>query len=73
MRLVPEHPFETDPSGAQFRLDVDRAHAVQMPELKEVVGWMIGGFDLVKLMDRKGKPVLEFSESRAAFSKPNGD
>src|SRR5258708_23650276 len=54
--------FKADPSGALFKLDVDRACGAQMPELKEVTGWTIGGLDLVRLMDGKGKPVLEFSE-----------
>jgi Protease inhibitor Inh len=54
--------FKADPSGALFRLDADKACATQMPELKDVIGWTIGGLDLVKLMDSKGKPVLEFSE-----------
>jgi protease inhibitor Inh len=54
--------FKADPSGALFKLDPDKACAAQMPELKDVVGWTIGGLDLVKLMDGKGKPVFEFSE-----------
>jgi Protease inhibitor Inh len=54
--------FKADPSGTLFKLDIDRACAAQMPELKDVIGWTIGGLDLVKLMDGKGKPVLEFSE-----------
>src|SRR6202047_1055360 len=54
--------FKTDPSGTLFKLELDKACAVQMPELKDVTGWTIGGLDLVKLMDGKGKPVFEFSE-----------
>jgi Protease inhibitor Inh len=54
--------FKADPSGALFKLDVDKTCAAQMPELKDVIGWTIGGLDLVKLMDGKGKAVLEFSE-----------
>jgi hypothetical protein len=54
--------FKTDPSGALFKLDLDKACTAQMPELKDVTGWTIGGLDLVKLMDSKGKAVLEFSE-----------
>jgi hypothetical protein len=54
--------FKSDPTGAVFKLEADKACAAQMPELKEVIGWTIGGLDLVKLMDGKGKPVLEFSE-----------
>jgi hypothetical protein len=54
--------FKADPGGALFKLDVDKACATQMPELKDIAGWTIGGLDLVKLMDSKGKPVLEFTE-----------
>jgi hypothetical protein len=54
--------FKTDPSGALFKLDADKTCAMQMPELKDVVGWTIGGLDLVKLIDGKGKAVFEFSE-----------
>jgi Protease inhibitor Inh len=54
--------FKADPSGALFKLDIEKACAAQMPELKDIVGWTIGGLDLVKLMDGKGKPVFEFSE-----------
>ena len=54
--------FKADPSGTLFKLDFDKTCATQMPELKDVIGWTIGGLDLVKLMDGKGKPVFEFSE-----------
>jgi hypothetical protein len=54
--------FKADPSGTLFKLEPDKACAVQMPELKDVTGWTIGGLDLVKLIDGKGKPVFEFSE-----------
>src|SRR5262249_62222181 len=54
--------FKADPAGALFKLDIDKACATQMPALKEVGGWTIGGLDLVKLIDGKGKPLLEFCE-----------
>lgn len=54
--------FRTDPSGVVFKLDLDKACAAQLPELKDVAGWTIGGLDLVKLMDGRGKAVFEFSE-----------
>jgi hypothetical protein len=54
--------FRSDPAGALFKLELDKACAAQMPELKDVTGWTIGGLDLVKLMDGKGKAVFEFSE-----------
>jgi hypothetical protein len=54
--------FKTDPSGTLFKLDADKACAAQMPELKDVAGWTIGGLDLVKLIDGNGKALFEFSE-----------
>ncbi|MBO0751034.1 MAG: AprI/Inh family metalloprotease inhibitor [Bradyrhizobiaceae bacterium] len=54
--------FKSDQSGALFKLDADKACTVQMPELKDVAGWTIGGLDLVKLIDAKGKSLFEFSE-----------
>jgi len=54
--------FKADPNGALFKLELDKACSAQMPELKDVIGWTIGGLDLVKLIDSKGKPVFEFSE-----------
>ena len=54
--------FRADPSGSAFKLELDKACPVQMPEVKGVVAWTIGGLDLVRLLDGKGKPVLEFTE-----------
>jgi hypothetical protein len=54
--------FKADPSGTMFKLEVDKTCPVQMPELKDVTGWTIGGLDLVKLLDNKGKSIFEFSE-----------
>ena len=54
--------FKADPNGAVFKLEFDKACPVQLPELNNVTGWTIGGLDLVKLMDGRGKPVFEFSE-----------
>jgi hypothetical protein len=54
--------FRADPSGSVFKLELDKACPVQMPELKGVAAWTIGGLDLVRLLDAKGKPILEFTE-----------
>jgi hypothetical protein len=54
--------FRADPSGSAFKLELDKACPVQMPEVKAVVAWTIGGLDLVRLLDGKGKPILEFTE-----------
>src|SRR6266700_3606692 len=50
--------FKADPSGTLFKLEFDKTCPVQMPELKDVTGWTIGGLDLVKLTDGKGKPIF---------------
>src|ERR1700736_102855 len=54
--------FKSDPTGNLFKLELDKACVAQMPELKDVTGWTIGGLDLVKLLDNKGKSIFEFSE-----------
>jgi hypothetical protein len=54
--------FRADPSGSAFKLELDKTCPVQMPEVKAVVAWTIGGLDLVRLLDGKGKPILEFTE-----------
>jgi hypothetical protein len=54
--------FKSDPSGTLFKLEVEKACVAQIPELKDVAGWTIGGLDLVKLADNKGKALFEFSE-----------
>ena len=54
--------FRSDPSGSVFKLELDKACATQMPELKGVVAWTIGGLDLVRLLDARGRPIMEFSE-----------
>ena len=54
--------FRSDPSGSVFKLELEKACATQMPELKGVVAWTIGGLDLVRLLDARGRPIMEFSE-----------
>ncbi len=54
--------FKAESSGALFKLEPDKTCAAQLPELKDVAGWTIGGLDLVKLMDGRGKALFEFSE-----------
>jgi hypothetical protein len=54
--------FRSDPTGSAFKIEMDKACPAQMPEVKDVVAWTIGGLDLVRLLDGKGKPVMEFTE-----------
>jgi Protease inhibitor Inh len=54
--------FRADAAGNVFKLDMDKACAGQMPEVKDVVAWTIAGLDLVRLLDGKGKTVMDFTE-----------
>jgi hypothetical protein len=54
--------FRADPTGSVFRLDFDKGCIGKMPELKDVVAWTIGGLDLVRLVDGKGRAIFEFGE-----------
>jgi len=54
--------FRSDATGGAFKIEIDKTCLPKMPELKDVVAWTIGGLDLVRLLDAKGQPVLEFSE-----------
>jgi len=54
--------FRPDAAGAVFKVELDKACPAQMPELKSVVAWTIAGLDLVRLLDAKGKPIMDFTE-----------
>jgi hypothetical protein len=59
--------FRPDPSGNVFKIDLDKGCPAQMPELKDVVAWTIGGLDLVRLLDPKGKAMMEFTETESGM------
>jgi len=54
--------FKTDAATVGMRLDFDKGCAGLFPFIKEIVGWTIAENDFLRLLDGKGKPVLEFSE-----------
>lgn len=54
--------FKTDAARVGMRLEFDNACAGAFPFIKEIVGWTIAENDFLRLLDAKGKPVLEFSE-----------
>ncbi len=54
--------FRTDPGSPGMKLEFDRACAGHFPFIREVVGWSIAENDFLRLLDSKGKSVLEFSE-----------
>jgi Protease inhibitor Inh len=51
---------ENAPQGQRLALEPGCAEA--LPFTKDVVAWAIRGLDLVRLLDAKGQPVIDFSE-----------
>jgi hypothetical protein len=55
--------FRTDPAAAgSMKLEFDQACYGHFPFIKEVVGWRLNENDFLRLLNAKGKSVLEFSE-----------
>jgi hypothetical protein len=54
--------FRTDSGGPGMKLDFDKDCAGLFPFIAEIAGWSIAENDFLRLLDAKGKPVLEFSE-----------
>jgi hypothetical protein len=59
--------FKSDPSGNLFKLELDKGCQAQMPEMKDAVGWTIAGLDIVRLVDAKGKALMEFTPVEAGM------
>ena len=51
---------ETAPGG--LKIELDKACTAAFAFLKEVVAWSIAENDFLRLLDAKGKPLLEFSQ-----------
>ena len=54
--------FRTDRAATGLRLEFDKGCAGQFPFITEIVGWTRGENDFLRMLDAKGKSVLEFSE-----------
>ena len=54
--------FKTAPAAAGMKLDFDKACAEAFPFIKDIAGWSIAENDFLRLLDARGKSVLEFSE-----------
>ena len=54
--------FRTDRGGPGMKLEFDKDCAAQFPFINEIAAWSIAQNDFLRLIDAKGKPVLEFSE-----------
>ena len=54
--------FRTEPAAAGMRVEFDKGCAGQFPFIGEVVGWTLTQNDFLRMLDAKGKSLLEFSE-----------
>jgi hypothetical protein len=59
--------FRTDTGPAGMRLEFDRDCVKIFPFVKDIAGWSIAENDFLRLLDPKGKTVLEFSEVETAL------
>ena len=54
--------FKLDMAGPGRALDLDKTCTATFPNIKDVAAWTIGKDDALRLIDAKGKLVLEFTE-----------
>jgi Protease inhibitor Inh len=54
--------FSADEVSGGFKIELDPVCATAFPALKDVVAWMLGPNDVVRLVDGKGAPVLDLTE-----------
>jgi hypothetical protein len=59
--------FRTVAGPAGMKLEFDKDCAKVFPFINEIAGWSIAENDFLRLLDAKGKPVLEFSEVESAL------
>ncbi len=54
--------FKPEATPAGYRLEFDTNCANLFPLVKDIAGWKFPDNDLLRLLDGKGKPLIEFSE-----------
>jgi hypothetical protein len=54
--------FRTDPGSMGMKLEFEQACYGLFPFVKEIVGWRLNENDFLRLMNAKGRSVLDFSE-----------
>ncbi|HVX91950.1 MAG TPA: AprI/Inh family metalloprotease inhibitor [Xanthobacteraceae bacterium] len=54
--------FKDENVRGGLKLELDQPCAANFPRMKDVIAWGIGTNDALRLLDRQGKAVLEFTE-----------
>jgi hypothetical protein len=62
--------FRLDVAGPGQAVDLDKACVQTFPETRDISAWIIGKDEALRLVDLKGKPVLEFMEVENGLFEP---
>src|SRR4029077_8164706 len=54
--------FRTDPGAVGMKLEFEQGCLALFPFVKEIVGWRLGENDFLRLLNARGRSVLDFSE-----------
>jgi len=59
--------FTTNPAPSGMKVEFDKECANIFPFVKEIAAWSFSSNDFLRMVDAKGKPVLEFTEVEAGL------
>ncbi len=62
--------FKLDNAGSGHALEVDKACTEVFPETRDINAWVIGKDEALRLVDAKGRPLLEFMEVENGLFEP---
>ena len=54
--------FSVDAAPGGFKLELDPTCATAFPQLKGIAAWLFGRNDVLRLIDGRGAPLIEFTE-----------
>jgi hypothetical protein len=62
--------FKLDTAGPGRKVELEKACAEKFPETRDISAWVIGSDDALRLVDAKGRPVLELMEVESGLFEP---
>jgi len=62
--------FKLEAAGPGRGVELEKPCAERFPETRDIVAWVIGNDDALRLLDAKGRPVLEFMEVENGLFEP---
>jgi Protease inhibitor Inh len=55
--------FRPDTAAGGYKVDIERTCATLFPSTKDVIGWTLGSFGTLRLLDKAGNAVIELTEA----------